>query len=822
MPTSLLSSFLIRAFIALLPTLAVSNLLAQSQDIIVRMTERSATQSSEIFGPDSREHADALDRLAKVYESRGLIDESRQTRERSRVIKTKLEAVSREKIRQLRRELADRQLRYMPSDPEILDTLGRLAALHYDMADWDGSYDYASQAITLVNQRIRRAALPINDRRGTTRADAEDDPTRELDDHLRFFRRIILAGWMLANERPEKMPEILDTAFQSAQLVEQTSTGLAAAKMSARLASGDPKLAEMIRKRASLSKQYYAAFAASTRQQTAVTEKNVETIEKQLAALDAVIAERFPDYYQLAIPKAYSIRETQAALDANEALLFVFETYELAGLPEMRSSFGHGRLAADTIAETTALQISLDSNKPTEKEFAWLVTKTDAKWVRIERDRLGISGKIINLRCGLDASNWEDPKEWPDVDDQAKLRKKRQTTIWERCNHYYGTAHQSGKASGGLPFDTHLANEIYEAIFGQFQTTVADKHIVAIATRPIASLPLQVLVIAKSETAIPRTYEDYRKVRWLGMRQPITVLPSVASLNVRNLSRPEKSGPIKKPYLGIGNPLLEGKSAQSARAIESKRKQKCGALVGGNSTGQLGTTEVGRNANSSFTASGLANVKLLRLNDPLPETADEICAVARGMGALEADVLLGSGASERALKSLDKTRKLEGYRVLHFATHAFMVNETEKMANAVAEPALILTPPANASSEDDGLLTASEIAQFRLDADWVVLSGCNTAAREQYSGDAFSGLARAFISAGAKSLVVSHWHVDSYAAQMLIIKIFEMLKNDSKLNRAVALRGAMQHLIMNDEPIAAHPKIWAPFVVVGVSSPTNY
>jgi CHAT domain-containing protein len=131
-----------------------------------------------------------------------------------------------------------------------------------------------------------------------------------------------------------------------------------------------------------------------------------------------------------------------------------------------------------------------------------------------------------------------------------------------------------------------------------------------------------------------------------------------------------------------------------------------------------------------------------------------------------------------------------------------------------AEPALLLTPPETASDEDDGLLTASEVATLKLNADWVVLSACNTAAGNSIGGDALSGLARAFFYAGARALLVSHWYVDSKATVALITKSFDALKADPKIGRAEALRRAMASLVAA-RGWTAHPSAWAPFVVVG-------
>ena len=67
-----------------------------------------------------------------------------------------------------------------------------------------------------------------------------------------------------------------------------------------------------------------------------------------------------------------------------------------------------------------------------------------------------------------------------------------------------------------------------------------------------------------------------------------------------------------------------------------------------------------------------------------------------------------------------------------------------------AEPALVLTIPDNPNELDDGLLQASEVSQLKLNADWVVLSACNTASADAVGAEALSGLARAFLYAGAK------------------------------------------------------------------------
>src|SRR6185369_473257 len=138
-----------------------------------------------------------------------------------------------------------------------------------------------------------------------------------------------------------------------------------------------------------------------------------------------------------------------------------------------------------------------------------------------------------------------------------------------------------------------------------------------------------------------------------------------------------------------------------------------------------------------------------------------------------------------------------------------------------AEPGLILTPPAKGTSDpkalerDDGFLSASEIATLKLDADWVILSACNTAGGSGESAEALSGMARAFFYAGARALLVSHWEVGSEAAVKLTTRAFTELKANPKISRAEAFMLSMKSLIEKGTLAETHPSMWAPFVLVG-------
>jgi CHAT domain-containing protein len=215
---------------------------------------------------------------------------------------------------------------------------------------------------------------------------------------------------------------------------------------------------------------------------------------------------------------------------------------------------------------------------------------------------------------------------------------------------------------------------------------------------------------------------------------------------------------------------------------------------------------------------GLADLSHLRMQAPLPETADELCQVARSIGADVNDIRVGVGATEAEIKHLSDTGVLAKYRIVHFATHGLLAGQLD----GTREPGLILSPPPYATPTDDGYLSASEIASLKLDADWVILSACNTAggASEGEAAEALSGLARVFFYAGARALLVSHWEVDSAATVKLITSAVAEIANDKSIGRAEALRRAML-AVMNDGARPAHwvpawhPSVWAPFVVVG-------
>src|SRR5262249_47910603 len=157
------------------------------------------------------------------------------------------------------------------------------------------------------------------------------------------------------------------------------------------------------------------------------------------------------------------------------------------------------------------------------------------------------------------------------------------------------------------------------------------------------------------------------------------------------------------------------------------------------------------------------------------------------LGASEENIIVGADATKERLKAAP----LQDYRVLHFATHGLVAGGL----SGLREPALVLTLPPQSTKAHDALLTAPEVATLQLNADWAVLSACNTASGNRVGADALSGLARAFFFAGARALLVSHWAVDSQAAVDLTTRTFKAMAAVPGLGRAEAFQRAMLSLI---------------------------
>jgi len=324
------------------------------------------------------------------------------------------------------------------------------------------------------------------------------------------------------------------------------------------------------------------------------------------------------------------------------------------------------------------------------------------------------------------------------------------------------------------PFDLKSAHALYEKLLGPFEADLSATQMLSVVPSPeLANLPFALLV-----SAAPGANENYSDAAWLIRRMAVSSVPSPrAFLALASAEASRKPAP--DPILAFGAPAFTGNGSAGLQSLASA------CLDGG----------------------PVAADTLLAL-PPLPDTAGEVNAVARALGAGADSVLLGAAANEAALHA----RTLSDYNVLYFATHGLLPGEL----HCQSEPALALSPPAHATSTDtDGMLTAGEVANLNLNADLVVLSACNTAAggNGKSGGAALEGLADAFFDAGARAVLASHWQVPSASTVSLMTNMFARYGENRGQGLAEALRQAQLALIA--KPATAHPFNWAAFTLIG-------
>lgn len=407
-----------------------------------------------------------------------------------------------------------------------------------------------------------------------------------------------------------------------------------------------------------------------------------------------------------------------------------------------------------TLAPDEALILTLSDPTWT---FVWAISPTRADWHRAEFGTTAISEKVRLLRGQLSGTG---------TDTRA------------------GTALNRDFVRRVQPFDRAVSHEIYTRLFAPLEHVFgAAAHLMAVVDGPLTSLPLSVLV-----TRPPQGRDDdagaLRDTPWMLQSHALTTLPTVSALRALRALQVDRdpSAPTQAdPFVGFGDPLLGYRLRRDGTAPDDDAPVSRGIYE-----------DVSRVADLM----------------PLPNTSRELRRLAEVLGA--GRLFLGEQATETAVKQADLSRA----EIVAFATHGLLADGLP----GLTEPALVFTPPDAPSADDDALLTASEAAQLRLSASLVILSACDTAGSDGTPGaEGLSGLARAFIYAGARAILVSHWPVDDYAAAALTTGMIDrMFDPQDPRGRADALR--LSTLALMSDPAEdrfAHPRIWAPFVVVG-------
>ncbi len=745
--------------------------------------------AEKVYGRDSPFLAPALESLAQVHVRAGRLDQAEPL---------------------LRRALDIRQA-----------TLGNdhafAAPAHALLGEVSLKRGNAGGALTSYREAIR--GLVTQDRTHVIVQSSIDEDIRR---HRDTFIGLCRAAWQTGSDRTA----LFEETFAAAQRAWHTAAASALAKMTARLGAGDTELGRRIREVQDLSDKVLASSkedqalltswhavqeadptykalsdefralnltrardnAPALRQQTALVERmtglldrcppgqkkaGCETadkerldIGKELGRLSKDVAKdsdkvtalhgrmeaaerALPGYQAFATRREALVQATYAGEKAFARARNEIET----AFPQYVALSDPNPLA---VAEVRALlkpdEALVVMLVGSEKSFVWAVTRERVEWAQIDAGTDALSIRVTALRKGLDPLAQQDAE---------------------------GSAGSQPAIRGG--FDLAAAHDLYNLVLAPVMSSLSGKrHLMIVPTGPLTSLPLQVLVMRPPATGASER-DALRTAEWLIKAHALSVLPSVQSLRaLRGLAAGSGAG---QPFFGVGDPVLQG--SDPADSQRGKRRVVAAANP------------------ARFYRAGLADIRAVRDLAALPETADELQAVAKVLGAPASAIMLREAASETRVKSTP----LNDYRVIQFATHGLVAGDL----SGLTEPALVLTPPDTPTDADDGLLTASEIAALRLNADWVVLSACNTASGTGQGADALSGLARAFFYAGARALLVSHWAVYSEAAVSLTTRTFASLAADPRMGRAEAFRRTMLSLVEQGHP----PSYWAPFIIVG-------
>lgn len=341
------------------------------------------------------------------------------------------------------------------------------------------------------------------------------------------------------------------------------------------------------------------------------------------------------------------------------------------------------------------------------------------------------------------------------------------------------------------PFDVETARELYVALFAPVSGQLGGvKHLIFEPDGAMLRLPVNLLIAdGASADAYLKTLDspdgdpfDVSGIGWLGRNIEVSTAVSARSFHD---SRAESASRASRPYLGLGqNAVVSGNAMQSlVRA----------PMPGDSADCQWPLTE---------------------WNKPISDK--ELRLASSIVGGGQSDVITGSAFADDRLLARDD---LDNYRILHFATHGLV---SAPRPQCPARPAL-LTSFGGAGS--DGLLTFREIFDLKLDADVVILSACDTAGRADVAatreagltsggGAALDGLVRAFVGAGGRTVLASHWPApDDYDATGRLIGGMFRAAPGTPLGATML---AAQQALMAD-PVTSHPYYWAGFAIIGDS-----
>ena len=743
----------------------------------------------KIYGADSAAVSMTLDKLAGIVLASGRLDEAQALYER---------------VLKIREDI-------LPNHAYSASAHAGLGDVKRTRGDFAGALPHYRKAIALLTGQKTEQAV------------AQSVLESEIKRHRDIFIGLSRASFGLRGAAGSNPAALMNETYAAGQQAWATAVAAALAKMTTRLRAGDTEMGRAIRQLQELSDRVLALH-----------EDDIQALAtwSQVQHADAEYSDLLSQFRAMSIEQG----KVNAPLGKRQTALIARLQAEMAKCPPGQDKPGceaskreieaiskelqalnaetskgsaafmalHGRMQAAeqrlpgyaeftarrnaTLSESQGLEARLKKQRTdVVAAFPQYLAFTEPAPLSVQETQslLRQDEALVSILVGSQKSIvWAVTREgadWAEISVGEKVLAEHVSALRLGLDPLAPGVSDSLAATVAGSFDLLRAHVVYKLLLEPLKPLLAGKqHLLLVPTGPLTSLPFQVLLTEPPRTdAAPA--DAFRDASWLIRRHALSVLPSVESL--RSLRKFATDGLAVKPFFGLGDPVLLGPGGQRKRGAAPP------------------LFRLYRN--------GVPDLRALQQLTPLPETAQELESIAKILGASRDALSLREAATETRLKSVP----LKDYRILQFATHGLVAGDL----SGLAEPALVLTPPAKATEEDDGLLTASEIAGLVLDADWVVLSACNTAAGDKVGADALSGLARAFFFAGARAMLVSHWSVYSQAAVELTTRTFRNLAKSPEIGRAEAFRKAMLTLIDEGRP----PSYWAPFVVVGEGGPAR-
>lgn len=319
-----------------------------------------------------------------------------------------------------------------------------------------------------------------------------------------------------------------------------------------------------------------------------------------------------------------------------------------------------------------------------------------------------------------------------------------------------------------VSFPAEKSHELYNLLLKGVVKCIKQNKIIIIPDGILGALPFEVLV----QSVVGG------RVNYFGDKWSIRYYQSAALLNLeRSLSHKKQ----EKIFFAVGNPIF---SKLDPRYLKKSSLTGHDCSYRGKPSSLKDTEEI--------------------VYPPLPETETEINNICKILDVKNVypDILIGVNATEEQLYR----SKLDSYKYLHFATHADLPGAVE----GVNEPFILLNQVDN-SVNHDGLLTMNKVLKLKLNADLVVLSACHTGQGHVLEGEGVANFARAFQSAGARSVLISLWGVESNSTVDLMKFFYKHLKEGKSRSDALRLARIDMREI-NDDPF-----YWAPFILHGAN-----